>query len=266
VNLAALTTRWLARSLDLRAETASTNDDAMAAARAGAPHGHTVIADTQTRGRGRQGHTWFSPPGANLYLSVLVRTSLPPPRVPPITLAAGVAVCEAVNAFGVRASLKWPNDIVVPTGMGTSFHKLGGILTEMSTRGGHAEAVVVGIGVNVNTVAFPPEIAAIATSLAREAGGAPLDRDAVAVRLCGALETWIDVFLAGRMPEVAAAWRARAFGLGKRVRVAADEGMLEGVAVDVDDDGALRLDTGGGRVTRVIAGEIQLVPAGESEP
>jgi BirA family biotin operon repressor/biotin-[acetyl-CoA-carboxylase] ligase len=248
-----LATRWLARPLEIVADTASTNDDVMARARAGAPHGTTVIADTQSRGRGRLGHAWFSPPGDNLYLSVLLRTDLPPTRVPPITLAAGVAVCETVNALGVRASLKWPNDVLVPP------RKLAGILAEMSTRGARAEAIVVGIGLNVNTMRFPDELAPIATSLRRElAAPAPLDRAAVAAQLFARLEDWLDRFLAGGVADVASAWRARAWGLGARVRVNGDRGMLEGTAVDIDDEGALRVATATGE-QRVLAGEIAIL-------
>jgi BirA family biotin operon repressor/biotin-[acetyl-CoA-carboxylase] ligase len=259
---ARLTTRWLGRHLEILAETVSTNDDAMARGRAGAVHGTVVIADTQARGRGRIGHRWFSPPGENLYLSVLLRTTLAPPKVPPITLAAGIAVADAVNSLGVATSLKWPNDVMVehtPERGGT--RKLAGILTEMSTRAGAAEQVVVGIGLNVNTRTFPDELARIATSLGRERGGEPLDRADVAARLCAALEHWFDIFLAGDLPTVARAWRARTTLVGRRVRVAGDGGIVDGVVTALDDDGALRLDCDG-CVVRVVAGEIvPLAPA-----
>jgi len=246
----ALPTRWLGHELVLLADTTSTNDEAMRRGRAGAPHGLCVIADTQSHGRGRQGHVWHSPPGENLYVSVLLRLDLPPMRVPPVTLAAGVAVCDAVNALGVRASLKWPNDVLVERGM-----KVAGILTEMSTRGMRADAVVVGIGVNVNTAEFPAELAH-ATSLRRELG-APLHRAQVVTGLLTALEDRFDRFVSEPTRALADAWRARSHVWGTSVRVASEGVMLEGVARDLDDDGALVLETADGRRVRVIAGEVQ---------
>ncbi len=250
---ARLTTRWLGREQVLLADTASTNDQAMQRGRAGAPHGLCVIADTQSRGRGRQGHVWHSPPGENLYLSVLLRLELAPMQVPPITLAAGVAVCDTVNALGVPASLKWPNDVLVDRTEGSA--KVSGILTEMSTRGMRADAIVVGVGLNVNTAAFPPELAH-ATSLRRELG-APLDRADVAARLLAALEDRIERFVAEPTRVLAQAWRARSRLWGKRLRVTSDGVMIEGVARDLDDDGALVLETEGGARVRVIAGEVE---------
>jgi BirA family biotin operon repressor/biotin-[acetyl-CoA-carboxylase] ligase len=249
---ARLTARWLGRELVLLADTASTNDEAMRRGREGAPHGLAVIADTQSRGRGRQGHVWHSPPGENLYLSVLLRLDVAPMRVPPLTLAAGVAVCDTVNALGVPASLKWPNDVLVQR------QKVAGILTEMSTRGMRADCVVVGIGLNVNTVAFPPELPD-ATSLRRARAGEALDRAEVVVRLFAALEERFDRFVAEPTRLLADAWRSRSHIFGQRVRVSAEGGVLEGVAQDLDDDGALVLETDAGARVRVIAGEV--VPA-----
>jgi BirA family biotin operon repressor/biotin-[acetyl-CoA-carboxylase] ligase len=192
-QLAGRGARWIGRELVLADDTASTNDDAMARGRAGGAHGLVVIADTQSKGRGRQGHVWHSPPGENLYLSVLLRLDVAPLRVPPLTLAAGVAVADAVNALGVRASLKWPNDVLVERD--GAYRKVAGILTEMSTRGMRADAIVVGIGLNVNTEAFPPELP-LASSLRREAGGAAFDRADVAARVLVALEERVDRFIA----------------------------------------------------------------------
>jgi BirA family biotin operon repressor/biotin-[acetyl-CoA-carboxylase] ligase len=245
-----LGTRWLGRELVVLADTASTNDEAMRRGREGAPHGLVVLADTQSRGRGRQGHVWHSPPGENLYVSMLLRLELPPMRVPPLTLAAGVAVCDTVTALGVPASLKWPNDVLVREG-----GKVAGILTEMSTRGMRADCVVVGIGLNVNTAAFPPELPN-ATSLRRARGGAPFDRAEVAARLLAALEERFERFVAEPTRLLADAWRARSHVFGQRLRVSSEGVTFEGVARDLDDDGALLLETDAGERVRVIAGEV----------
>src|SRR5262249_7148114 len=158
------------------ASTGSTNDDAAALVRAGAPHGTVVVADEQTQGRGRQGRSWGSPPGANLHLSAVLRPPLPPHEAPPLTLAAAVAVCDALRGLGADARIKWPNDVVIDD------RKVAGILTESSTRGGGLDAVVIGIGVNVNWTELAPELAATATSVAL-AVGRPVDRE----RLCADL-------------------------------------------------------------------------------
>jgi BirA family biotin operon repressor/biotin-[acetyl-CoA-carboxylase] ligase len=247
-------TRWLGHTFELLEETASTSDVAMQMGRAGAPHGLVVLADTQSKGRGRLGHTWHSPPGDNLYLSVLLRLDLPPPRVPPITLAAGVAVADTVNALGVKASLKWPNDVMGLAEDG-SMKKVSGILTEMSTRGSRAECVVLGVGLNVNTPAFPPELP-LAGSL-RSLGGRAHDRAEVAERLLLALEAVIDRFAAGELPVLVAEWKARSQMLGQRVRVRSEAGHEDGVAVDLDDDGALILVRDDGQRRRIVAGELE---------
>lgn len=248
--IASFGTRWLGRPLVCLAETESTNDEAARLGREGAPHGTVVTAETQTRGRGRQGRVWYSPPGENLCFSALLRPRLPPAAAPPLTLAAGVAVAEAVNSLGVPASLKWPNDVVVEG------RKLAGILTEMSTRGTRIEYVVLGVGINVNSAVFPPDLAAIATSLRRERGGDPLERGTVLRAALSALEPWIERFVAEGAAPIARAWKQRARLLGRHVRVLADGQPLSGVARDVDDEGALLLEADDGRRYRVISGEI----------
>ena len=247
-----LTTSWLGRAWRHLPSTGSTNDEAAAWARAGAPAGAVVVADTQTRGRGRLGRRWHSPPGASLYFSVVLRPPLPPHRVPPLTLAAGVAVAEALTALDITPQLKWPNDVLLDG------KKVAGILTEMSSEVDRVHHVVVGIGVNLNTRDFPEELGAIATSAAL-VRGIPVSRADFAAALCARLEHWVDRFVAEGPPVVAAAWKqhARIFDDGgRRVRVTAGRDVIEGVAEDLDDDGALRLRLDDGRTTRIIAGEV----------
>lgn len=181
-----LATQWLGRDWRFFAQTGSTNDDAKAAAEAGAPHGTVVIADAQTRGRGRLGRSWHAAPGENLTFSVLVRPEVSPAEAPPITLAAGIAVAEAVASLGVSdIRLKWPNDVVVGD------RKLAGILTEMASDSNHIRFVVIGVGINVNSIQFPEPMAHTATSL-RLLLGHDTDRTEFLARLCEQLETWLD--------------------------------------------------------------------------
>jgi len=246
-----LTTAWLGRAWRHAARVGSTNDEAAAWARAGAPAGAVVVADEQTRGRGRLGRRWHSPPGASLYLSAVLRPPLAPHRVPPLTLAAGVAVAEALVAFDVVPALKWPNDVLLDG------KKVAGILTEMSADLDRVHHVVVGIGVNLNVDAFPEELTAIATSL-QIARGAPVSRAEFAAALCARLEHWVDQFVADGAVAVVAAWKQHARFFGKRVSVTAGRDRMDGIAEDLDDDGALKLRLDDGRVQRIVAGELAI--------
>jgi BirA family transcriptional regulator, biotin operon repressor / biotin---[acetyl-CoA-carboxylase] ligase len=193
---------------------------------------------------------------------VILRLSIAPQAAPPVTLAAGVAVCDAVNKTGVRSSIKWPNDLLI------GGKKVAGILAETSTRGDRLEALVVGIGVNLNTPAFPPELADLATSIRIERGGDAVDREAFLATLLAELDRWIDAFTAGGPRAIAAAWRERSEILGKRLRVTVDGQKIEGVARELDDDGALCLTGDDGRTWRVLSGEIAAIvtPPGEDVP
>jgi BirA family biotin operon repressor/biotin-[acetyl-CoA-carboxylase] ligase len=231
-------TTWLGSKRVHLDECGSTNDEILALARAGAPHGTGVTAGAQTAGRGRAGRAWHSPPGANLYLSALLRVT----AAPAITLAAGIAVCDAVRAAGVAAArLKWPNDVLVGD------RKLAGILAEAS-----AGTIVLGIGVDVDgrRADLPPELAAIATSI-RDELGAPQDVAAFATLLIETLEPWLDRFLAGGVPAIAADWEARA-DLARRVRTGTGSGIATGLA----PDGGLRIRLDDGREQVVVAGDV----------
>lgn len=239
----------------------STNDIALVHARAGAAHGTVVLADAQTAGRGRLGRVWASPAGVNVYLSAIVRaprSSVPVAALAPMTLAVGVGVVDAVRKSGVAgAALKWPNDVVVPgAGGGGGARKLAGVLCEVAGEG----CVVVGIGVNVNVRAdgLPEEIAARATSIAEERGES-VERAAFVEALMREVEPWIDRFLEGGVPAIAAAWEARmATGLTLRAGGAAGVGGVIGVAIGLDRDGALKLRGEDGVIRRVHAGEVEI--------
>ena len=226
--------------------TGSTNDVAMDRC----THGGVVVADEQTAGRGRRGHTWFSPPGAGLYVSVVLAPSTA--RVDPmratalVTLAAGVALAEGMAAAtGLAADVKWPNDLYV------SRRKIGGILAERAAEG----HVVLGYGINIAASAFPPELRDRATSLESELGR-EVDRVHVLVETLAALSRRYDDLLAGRFDAILDAWRARAPAAeGARVAWTTSEGMRSGTTAGIDDDGALlvRIDD---RIERILAGEV----------
>jgi BirA family biotin operon repressor/biotin-[acetyl-CoA-carboxylase] ligase len=248
---AALQSRWLGRAFEWHALCPSTSDLAAERARAGAPAGLVVAADAQTGGRGRLGRTWHSPAGENLYVSLLLRPRRPAVEIPPLTLLAGAAVARAVAPLGVSPRLKWPNDVQLVDEVGQR-RKLAGLLTEMVSAGARVEHVVVGIGLNVNATAFPPELADRATSL-RLALGRPLDRALVLARVLDAFEPLYDEF-EQRGPAVAVAAFTELAALPQRCRI---DDRLQGVALGVDPDGALRLRDDAGQIHRVISGEVQ---------
>jgi BirA family biotin operon repressor/biotin-[acetyl-CoA-carboxylase] ligase len=252
---ARLDTRWLGSAYEWHSSCASTNDLAGARAREGAPEGLVVATELQTAGRGRLGRAWHSPAGNNLYLSIVLRPARPAPEIPPLTLLAGAAVARALATFGVRARLKWPNDVQLVDAGGP--RKIAGILTEMSTEGGRVAHVVVGLGLNVNEEAFPPELAERATSL-RLAAGRPFDRAQVLAAVLGAFEPLFDDFRRRGASAATEAWQEHA-ALGERCRAAvpgAPGDAIEGVALGVDVDGALRLRDDSGHIHRVLSGEV----------
>ena len=247
-----LATKTFGRALRLIDRCGSTNDEAAAWAREGAPEGAVVMADEQTSGRGRLGRSWHSPAGENLYLSLILRPKIDPQRAPPLTLVAAVALAEAVEECGGDVELKWPNDLLLG-GL-----KVAGILTEMATSGRGIEHVVIGIGLNFYEREFPAELAGKATSLALATGllRRPMYRTTFAAGLLGRLEPWYLRFLEGGPAEVVTAWSRRARLFGTRVEVQTGREPVRGVAERLDDDGALLVRTDAGQLARVVAGEL----------
>jgi BirA family biotin operon repressor/biotin-[acetyl-CoA-carboxylase] ligase len=243
-------------------EVGSTNDVAADLAAAAAPDGTVVVADMQTRGRGRQGRQWFSPPGAGIYFSLIVRpTATASPATSFLTLTAGVAVAEAIEQVcDLRAGIKWPNDLVVehPAAGGSAAgrRKLAGILAEGTVVGGLVQHVVLGIGINVRESAYPPELRDRVTSLEREVGRVVPGFTLLAECLATLAERWREV-LDGGGHGVLDAWRRRSpSSVGAAVRVTTPQGTATGRTNGVDDDGALRVDVEG-RIVRVVAGEVE---------
>jgi BirA family biotin operon repressor/biotin-[acetyl-CoA-carboxylase] ligase len=228
-------------------------DVAAALANDGASHGVVVAAEQQTAGRGRRGTTWVSPAGAGLYFSVVVRparlrASGAPARTPTLsllTLACGVGVRAGIAvASGLQADLKWPNDLLVGK------RKLAGILAEGMAIGAPEQAVIVGVGVNIRPAAYPPDVAARATSLEGELGRA-IDREALLAAILDALSERLAA-LDQNAGDILQAWRAASpSATGTRVEWDGRRGVTAGI----DDAGALLVKTAAG-VERIIAGEL----------
>jgi BirA family biotin operon repressor/biotin-[acetyl-CoA-carboxylase] ligase len=242
--------------------TGSTNDVASKLAISGDYEGAVVLAEAQTAGRGRRGHAWLSPPGSGLYVSVVLtpgRARTEDDRATTlVTLAAGVALAEAVEAAtALRVDLKWPNDLYVAR------RKLAGILAEgISTppesRSKGIDAVILGYGINVGPMAFPPELASRATSLELELGR-QVDRAELFAETLAALARRYEDLLAGRFDAILDAWRSRAPAAhGSRVTFitgSTPAGIQTGVTAGIDDRGALLVRVGD-HLERIVAGEV----------
>jgi BirA family biotin operon repressor/biotin-[acetyl-CoA-carboxylase] ligase len=251
---AALRSRLIGRPLEVLVEVGSTNDTAMAAGRAGAPEGLAILADRQTAGRGRRGRAWASPPGVGLYTSILLRPAQPLAQASLLTLAGGLAVAEAISEVADReVRLKWPNDVLVDG------RKVAGILTEMASVDAWVSQVVVGIGINVNhgPPDLPEELSPVATSLA-QATGRSISRCDLAAAVYNGLDRWYQVFREGGTETILAHGRGLSATLGQTVEVEAEEGRWQGLAVDLDGDGALLVQEEAGAVRRVIAGDVSI--------
>lgn len=233
------------------ADVSSTNDIAQRYAQHGAPEGRVVIADAQTAGRGRRGRTWASPPGAGLYVSIVLRPAGAVASL--LTLAAGVAIADGLKAStGLQPVLKWPNDVWIGQ------RKLGGILAEAGSSPRGVDYVVLGFGINVLRASYPPDVAARAISLEEELGR-PVDRGLVLAECLVELSARYEQLRLGQSAGVLAAWRAAAQPMLRRhVEWDHSGDVRTGVAVDVDETGALIVDTPAGR-ERIIAGEVRWI-------
>jgi BirA family biotin operon repressor/biotin-[acetyl-CoA-carboxylase] ligase len=229
--------------------TGSTNDDAMAAVRAGAVHGATFVADAQTAGRGRRGARWSSPPGENLLLSIVLRPKLAPERAGALTLAIGLAVRDiAASRVESPVLVKWPNDVL------SRGEKLAGILLESQVAGGVLESVIAGIGLNVSMREMPPEIAALATSLALlGATGPDLERERIVVDLLEAIDQRVTQYECGGLSELLPDLRRYDALDGRRVRA----GTIEGASAGISDQGALLVRDQTGALHSITSGPVE---------
>lgn len=254
-----LRTHHLGRPCEVHATVTSTNDLALERLGAGAPHGHLVVADAQTGGRGRRGRAWHSPPGLAIHASLVIRgeRELVAPTL--LVAAVGLGIAEGLEAAArVKVGIKWPNDLWI------GGRKVAGILVEARGFRPDAPALVAGFGINVNHALddFPPDLRDVATSVAL-ATGARLDRRDVLSAVLESLEPRVDEALSGApAPALHEAYRSRSVLLGRRVALLdADEPVVGSVAdLSATDGLLLRTDLGAHRhVPAERAAEVRLV-------
>lgn len=225
---------------------ASTNDEIRVLAQAGAPDGLVLLAENQTAGRGRRGSTWFSATCESLAFSILVRPDQPKALWPRLALATGLAVAEAVQSFGLETGIKWPNDVWLGR------RKVAGILVEAGQ-----DFAVVGIGLNVNSAEFPPEVAEIATSMrveaSREFSPAAVIREIITRFSLRRLQLGSD------FAHVVTAVNERCVLTGKRVTLHAADGPRTGIVEGTAAGGELLLRTETGLQRLIQADEVRLI-------
>ena len=237
-------------------EVESTNDVLCKLARNGAPHGTVVIAECQTKGKGRLNRQWQSPPGCNIYASIALRPPIEPVYAPQITLMTGVAVAELLSDYCTGGvTLKWPNDVQI------GGKKVCGILAEMSAseRGG-VDFIVVGIGINVNIRKndFDESVRDMATSLAEEAGH-DISRLDLTAKLFDRFDDLYTRLLTSGFGSIKDAWLSYCDMVGKQARVIFNNGIESGKVLGIDDFGALVISDKNGKTKRVIAGDASVV-------
>lgn len=242
-------------------EVTSTNDEARRMAEAGAPEGTVVWADHQSEGRGRHGRAWFSSPGEDVLLSVVLRPRALPDRLGIVTMMGAVAVAESIlAASGLESRIKWPNDVLI------GGRKVSGMLLESAQDGRLGTPprfVVLGIGINVNQRSFPPDLEHTSTSLVIESGRRVSRHDLVGV-VTSLLEAWYGSFMQDSGLSVRSRYLELLDGLGKpaTLHVQGAAGSVQGRLVGVAEGGAVELELSDGRRELFYAGDVTTQPSG----
>jgi len=232
----------------------STNQYAKKLGEEGAPDGTIVIADEQTKGKGRSGRHWVTPPGSAIAFTILLRPKLPPASISMVTLVKGLAVCNAIRElYHLPVGIKWPNDVVIDG------RKICGILTEMSAEVDGVHYIVIGTGINTNVDSFPDEIKDVATSLKIQLRR-PVDRAEVLVRVIEFFEEYYEKFEEdGDLRRLQDTYNEELLNMNEGVRVLDPKGEYTGVALGIDPEGQLlvkRDDTG--EIVKVWSGEVSV--------
>jgi BirA family biotin operon repressor/biotin-[acetyl-CoA-carboxylase] ligase len=217
--------------------------------------GTVIVADAQSQGKGRFGRTWLSPPGVNLYFTVLLKPPISANEMPVITLMAAVAVVSAMREFaGLNAVIKWPNDIMVGN------RKIGGILTEMKSDADMVHFTAVGIGVNVNMPSnmMPGNLRAHTTSL-KEEKGESVNRVELLGVILSKLEYWYKKLFKNGKKALLREWELMNSTTGNKVRVRIHKRILSGMAEGIGEDGELIIRLPSGKTERVYAGEVTIL-------
>ncbi|MFA5515842.1 MAG: biotin--[acetyl-CoA-carboxylase] ligase [Desulfuromonadales bacterium] len=248
-------TRIMGREVVFFEETDSTNLRAQALGDSGAVEGTVVVADRQSAGKGRLGRHWFSPPGVNLYTSILLRPPIPPRMAPQLTFVSALAVARAIEEVGgLEPTVKWPNDILL------GGKKVAGLLNELNAETERVHYVILGIGVNLNMRSdqFPQDLRYPATSVAIEKGE-PISRLAFVRSLLRHVDQLYELYLLKGFTPLLRAWESLFELTGRAAEVDCQGRLLRGVVDGLDNDGALLLRLPNGDTERILAGDVRPV-------
>ena len=240
------------KNIQYHTTTGSTNTDAETLAFNGAPEGTIVIAENQTKGRGRMDRTWFSPEGMGIYLSIILRPHIKLSDAPKLTITSAVVLADVlINKYNINVQIKWPNDILV------NGKKLSGILTSLNIDVNSENFVIVGMGINVNTLphSMPEDIKNIATSIIIETGE-KISRVNLVRDILETFEKYYNLFLENKFDIIAEKWKIYSGLIGKHVKVDVINNTLSGEVIGIDDSGFLILKDKKGIFHEVVAGDI----------
>ncbi|WP_338451817.1 biotin--[acetyl-CoA-carboxylase] ligase [Niallia oryzisoli] len=249
-----LMTKRLGQNIHYEESVDSTQKIALQLSLDGAPEGTVVIAEEQTRGRGRMARAWFSPKYTGVWMSVILRPNLLPQKAPQLTLVTAVAVVQAIEELtSIKPEIKWPNDILI------NGKKITGILTELQAESDRINSVIIGIGMNVNQEleAYPEELLTIATSLRIESGNR-LNRAELIRLVLAKLEHLYDLYLQEGFQPIKLLWESYAVSIGKMITARMVQGDLYGKALGITGDGVLMLEDEAGKVHFVYSADIEL--------
>jgi BirA family transcriptional regulator, biotin operon repressor / biotin---[acetyl-CoA-carboxylase] ligase len=247
--------KYFGHKLYYLSETQSTNDDAFSLGNAGDPEGTVIVADKQNMGKGRMQRVWQSPPGSNIYTSIILRPQITISKATQIPIAAGVAVAETLNNFCPdEVCLKWPNDVII------GGKKVCGILAQMTISTDAIDFVILGIGINVNIRRdqFSQDIQETATSLAIETGR-EISRLELIISLYENLAKCYKQLLQNEFGHIRERWLQLSPMIGQTVRVMFKDDKIEGKAIGLDDDGSLILLTDENKEVKVSAGDATII-------
>ena len=245
-------TRVIGRDIRVFQETTSTNDVVEKLAHDGVKEGVVVFAESQTRGRGRMGRKWISPPGKGLWFSVLLRPNFHPQEATRLTIASATALRRAIVALtGLQPEIKWPNDLLIWG------KKVAGILTELSAELDRVRHVILGIGVDVNPVPsdFPEAVRSIATSL-KIASGRHVSRAELAVAILREFDHDYARVCSGQFASLADEWEEHCTTLGRQVSIRLGQREVRGCAESLSPEGELLVRTEHGHLERVVGGDV----------
>ncbi|MCU9613688.1 biotin--[acetyl-CoA-carboxylase] ligase [Caldibacillus lycopersici] len=249
-----LQTKYIGKTIHFYESLPSTQQVAKELALNGATEGTLVISDEQTLGRGRLARAWHSPKGTGIWTSIIIRPKIPIQQAPQLTLLTAVAAVQAIEEqTDIDVSIKWPNDLLI------NGKKVCGILTELQAEENQIQSIIIGIGINVNQqlTDFPEELHSIATSLSMEVND-KINRAKLVQSLCFHLEKLYETYLTLGFQPIKLLWESYALSIGKQITARTLNGTYSGIALGINEQGVLLLETSDGKIQHIYSADIEI--------